>query len=191
MRFKECFTWDLRGGEAKSFLRMLYTYYTKPSYRVVVMFPLMQYFREACSLRFITKYYARLMSLKMCNKYGVEIHPDSKVGRGFRLAHPRDVVIGAGVKIGDRVTIYNGVTLGAKALMEFDSVKEVDGRYPVIGDGVVIFSGAKIVGPVVIGKGTVVGANAVVNKSYSENSVLGGVPARVIGFADPLSAVDL
>ena len=83
------------------------------------------------------------------------------------------------------MTIYNGVTLG-KNLAETSSCNdEEDEQYPTIEDGVTLFPGAKVIGPVVIGKDSIVGTNAVVKISCPACSVVAGVPARVIGRRDP------
>ena len=95
------------------------------------------------------------------------------------------IVVGAGSRVGQRVTIYNGVTLGARILLADDSEKDTLARYPVIDDDVTIFTGAKILGPIRIGPKSVVGANAVVLDSFPENSVLVGVPARNIAKSEP------
>lgn len=97
---------------------------------------------------------------------------DAEIGDGLLLPHPTGIVIGDDVRIGEGVTIYQNVTLG-RANAEQSS-------YPVIGDGVVIYAGAVIVGPVTVGDGAVVAANSVVNRDVAPGSVVGGVPAKVL-----------
>lgn len=97
---------------------------------------------------------------------------DAEIGDGLLLPHPTGIVIGDDVRIGEGVTIYQNVTLG-RANAEQSS-------YPVIGDGVVIYAGAVIVGPVTVGDGAVVAANSVVNRDVAPDSVVGGVPAKVL-----------
>jgi serine O-acetyltransferase len=109
---------------------------------------------------------------------GVEIHPAAVVGNGLFIDHASGVVIGETVEIGDDVTIYQGVTLGGTNL---NPVK----RHPTIGDRVTIGAGAKILGPITIGAGSRVGANAVVVKSVPPNSVVVGVPGQIISRSTP------
>ena len=97
---------------------------------------------------------------------------DADIGEGLLLPHPTGIVIGDDVRIGKGVTIYQNVTLG-RANAEQSS-------YPVIGDGVTLYAGAVIVGPVTVGDGAVVAANAVVNRDVPPGSVVGGVPAKVL-----------
>ena len=97
------------------------------------------------------------------------------------MSHSYNIVIGYGAKIGSNVTICNGVTLGAKTLLKYDTIKDKSSRYLTIENGVILFSGAKIIGPVVIGKNSIVAANAVVNHSFPPHSIIGGFPARQIG----------
>ncbi|WP_102191807.1 serine O-acetyltransferase EpsC [Microbacterium aurantiacum] len=102
---------------------------------------------------------------------GIEIHPGAQIGRRFFIDHGMGVVIGETAEIGDDVMLYHGVTLGGRTR---DSGK----RHPTIGDGVAVGAGAKILGPVTIGAGSVVGANAVVTKDAPADSILVGVPAK-------------
>jgi serine O-acetyltransferase len=104
---------------------------------------------------------------------GVEIHPAATLGPGLFIDHAAGVVIGETVEVGTDVTIYQGVTLGGVSLK---AVK----RHPTIGDRVVIGAGAKILGPVTVGSGSRVGANAVVVKPVPPDSVVVGVPGQVI-----------
>lgn len=115
---------------------------------------------------------ARVLSQVARSLTGVEIHPGATIGRRLVIDHGMGVVIGETAEIGDDVMIYHGVTLGGRSL---EKVK----RHPTLGDGVVVGAGAKILGPVEIGAGSAVGANAVVVKDTPADSIATGVPARV------------
>jgi serine O-acetyltransferase len=97
---------------------------------------------------------------------GADIHPGAKIGGGLRLTHTSGVVIGAGVRIGRNVTLLHGVTLGGSAKGWFDGVF-ADG-YPEIGDNTEIMAGAKVLGPITVGRGCFVGANAVLSKDLPD-----------------------
>ena len=102
---------------------------------------------------------------------GVEIHPGAVIGRRFFIDHGMGVVIGETAEVGDDVMLYHGVTLGGRR-------REGGKRHPTLGDGVAVGAGAKILGPITIGAGSAVGANAVVTKDAPEDSILVGVPAK-------------
>ena len=102
---------------------------------------------------------------------GVEIHPGAVIGRRFFIDHGMGVVIGETAEVGDDVMLYHGVTLGGQT---HDGGK----RHPTLGNGVAVGAGAKILGPIIIGAGSVVGANAVVTRDAPEDSILVGVPAK-------------
>jgi len=102
---------------------------------------------------------------------GIEIHPGATIGRRFFIDHGMGVVVGETAEVGDDVMLYHGVTLGGRQ-------REGGKRHPTIEDGVAVGAGAKILGPVTIGAGSVVGANAVVTKDAPADSVLVGVPAK-------------
>lgn len=104
---------------------------------------------------------------------GIEIHPGAKIGRRFFIDHGMGVVIGETAEIGDNVTLYHGVTLGGVSL---EKVK----RHPTLEDNVVIGSGAKILGPFTVGKGSRIGSNSVVIKEVPPNSTVVGVPGRIV-----------
>jgi serine O-acetyltransferase len=114
---------------------------------------------------------ARLISQATRWITGIEIHPGAVIGRGFFIDHGMGVVIGETAEIGEDVMIYQGVTLGGRSLAR---VK----RHPTIGDRVVIGAGAKVLGPVIIGADSAVGANAVVVKDAPADSILTGIPAK-------------
>lgn len=104
---------------------------------------------------------------------GIEIHPGAKIGEGCFIDHGMGVVIGETAEVGDNVTLYHGVTLGGTSL-------EKGKRHPTVEEDVVVGAGAKILGPITIGKGSRIGANAVVLKSTPPQSVVVGVPGQII-----------
>lgn len=107
---------------------------------------------------------------------GIEIHPGAALSHGLFIDHGMGVVIGETAEIGEDVTLYHGVTLGGTS----NAKKK---RHPTIGDRVVIGAGAKILGAITIGTDTRIGANAVVVKSVSANSVVVGVPGQNVARA--------
>lgn len=113
---------------------------------------------------------------------GVDLHPAAKLGRRVFLDHATGIVIGETAEIGDRVLLYQGVTLGGVSL---DKGK----RHPTLKEGVVVGGGAKILGNITIGKNSKIGANSVVVKNVPANCTAVGIPARVLGSCDktPLS----
>jgi serine O-acetyltransferase len=104
---------------------------------------------------------------------GVEIHPGATIGQRFFIDHGMGVVIGETATIGDYVTIYHGVTLGGTT--SHDGI-----RHPQVGNGVIIGSGAQILGAIHIGDGARIGSNAVVLKDVPVNATMVGVPAREV-----------
>jgi len=111
---------------------------------------------------------------------GIEIHPGAQIGRRFFIDHGTGVVIGETSIIGDDVTLYHDVTLGGVA-PSVDSQSQVNvKRHPTLEDGVIIGSGAQVLGPITIGEGARVGANAVVHKDIPAGVTAVGIPARVV-----------
>jgi serine O-acetyltransferase len=111
---------------------------------------------------------------------GIEIHPGATIGRRFFIDHGMGVVIGETAEIGDNVTLYHGVTLGGVSL-------ERTKRHPTIEENVVIGSGAKVLGPFTVGKGSRIGSNSVVIKEVPPNSTVVGVPGRMVQTGEKLS----
>lgn len=109
--------------------------------------------------------------------FGVDIHPQAKIGRGIFLDHATGVVIGATAVVEDDVSMLHGVTLGGTG-------KERGDRHPKIRRGVLIGAGAKILGNIEIGACSRVAAGSVVLKAVPPNTTVAGVPARVIGGSD-------
>jgi serine O-acetyltransferase len=104
---------------------------------------------------------------------GIEIHPGAEIGKDFFIDHGGGVVIGETAIIGDNVTIYQGVVLGGTLS---DPVK----RHPTLGNNVVVGTGAKLLGPINIGDNVKIGANSVVVSDVPLNSVVVGVPGKII-----------
>ena len=104
---------------------------------------------------------------------GIEIHPAVKIGKNFFIDHGMGIVIGETTVIGDNVSIYQCVTLGGT---KWEKRK----RHPSISDNVVIGAGAKVLGPITVGKNSKIGANSVVTRNVPSNTVVVGIPARVV-----------
>jgi serine O-acetyltransferase len=104
---------------------------------------------------------------------GIEIHPGATIGRRVFIDHGMGVVIGETAIIGDDCTLYHGVTLGGTS---WNKGK----RHPTLEQGVVIGAGAKVLGPITIGKNAKIGSNAVVVKDVPENATAVGIPARIL-----------
>ena len=120
------------------------------------------------------KFSARFVSHVSRFLTGVEIHPGANIGRRIVIDHGMGVVIGETAEIGNDVLIYMGVVLGGTAL---ENIK----RHPTVEDGVIIGSGAILLGPIRIGKGAKVGAGSVVVRSVPPGATVVGVPGRIAG----------
>ena len=116
---------------------------------------------------------ARLISQRTAHKTGIEIHPGATIGKRVVIDHGTGIVIGETTEIGDDVMIYQGVTLGGTG-------KDIGKRHPTIESGVMIGSGAKVLGPITVGRNAKVAAGAVVVKDVEPNSTVVGVPGRVV-----------
>lgn len=114
---------------------------------------------------------ARLLSAFARMITGVDIHPGAKIGRRVFIDHATGVVIGETAEVGEDVVIFHGVTLGGVSMTKGK-------RHPTIGSHVLLGSGAKVLGPITVGDGAKIGANAVVTRDVPENAVAIGVPAK-------------
>lgn len=115
---------------------------------------------------------SRLLSQLARFATGIEIHPGAQLGRRLFIDHGMGVVVGETAMVGDDVVLFHGSTLGGKSMKRGK-------RHPTLGDGVVVGAGAKILGPVWIGDGARIGANAVVVKDVPAGAVAIGVPAEI------------
>lgn len=164
----ECFTFD----ERKATKHGLFGWKTllTPKKRLLVLFRLIQHFRRQRIVRRILLHFFTTTQLKT----GCEIHIDASIGRRFHLPHPNGVVIGCGVIIGNDVSIFQQVTLGAERLGSGGRT----GEYPCIGNNVQVYAGAKVIGAVKVGDFARIGANAVVLTDVPANAVAVGIPAK-------------
>lgn len=139
-------------------------------------------------LRHNMPFIARYISQRSAHKTGIEIHPGAKIGRRVCIDHGSGIVIGETTEIGDDVMIYQGVTLGGTG-------KDIGKRHPTIESGVMIGSGAKVLGPITVGKNAKVAAGAVVVKDVEPNCTVVGIPGRVVRIdgerVDDLDQIDI
>lgn len=153
----------LRDPAARSKLEIIFTY---PGLHALWFYRIAHWFWVHGHLftgRFISAL-ARLLT-------GIEIHPGAKIGRRVFIDHGMGVVVGETAIIGNDVLIYQGVVLGGASL-------ERKKRHPTIGSGVVIGSGAKLIGNIEIGDCSKIGAGSVVLKSAPKGSTIVGIPGR-------------
>lgn len=130
------------------------------------------------------KLFARIIS--HINRFftGIEIHPGATIGSNLFIDHGMGVVIGETSIIGDNVTMYQGVTLGGTSTKKRK-------RHPTIEDNVVIGAGGKILGDIILGTGSKIGAGSVMVESCPPNSIVVGIPGRPIPRKKPKPLIDL
>ena len=164
-----------RDPAAKSKLSILITY---PGVKALFFHKIANFF---CKAEF--DLIARIISQTSRFLTGTEIHPKAKIGKNFFIDHGMGVVIGETSEIGDNVTIYHNVTLGGIAPSINSNDQRDMKRHPTLEDNVVVGSGAQILGPITIGKNSLIGSNSVVTKNVPEKSVMAGIPAKRVGDA--------
>lgn len=123
---------------------------------------------------------ARFISQVVRSITGIEIHPGATVGRRVFIDHGMGVVIGETTIVGDDCVIYQGVTLGAGSAARKGAESRGTKRHPTLGSGVVVGSGAEIQGDVIVGNNVQVASGSIVLKDVPDNSIVVGVPGRVI-----------
>ena len=150
---------------AKTLLEVLTSY---PGIKAVLIYRIAHFFSNI-GMPFIPRYLSDIAR----EITGIEIHPAAEIGSDFFIDHGAGVVIGETAEIGNNVTIYAGVVLGGVSL-------EQKKRHPTVGNNVVIGTGAKLLGPIAIGDNVKIGANSVVVNDVPPNSVVVGVPGKII-----------
>lgn len=115
---------------------------------------------------------ARIIAELSHSSTGIDIHPGAQIGKGFFIDHGTGVVIGETAVIGERVRIYQAVTLGAKTFPadETGALQKGLPRHPIVEDDVVIYAGATVLGRITIGKGSTIGGNVWLTRSIPANS---------------------
>ena len=126
----------------------------------------------------------RIIAEHAHSETGIDIHPGATIGESFFIDHGTGVVIGETTIIGNRVRVYQGVTLGAKSFPLDDQGNPIKGidRHPIIEDDVTIYSGATILGRVTIGRGSIIGGNVWMTKSVAAGSRISQGRPRTQGF---------
>jgi len=129
---------------------------------------------------------ARLISEIVHSKTGIDIHPGAEIGASFFIDHGTGVVIGETAIIGQRVRIYQAVTLGARSFPADESGALVKGnaRHPIIEDDVVIYAGATILGRVTVGRGSIIGGNVWLTRNVPPGSRISQARTRDENVAD-------
>ena len=126
----------------------------------------------------------RIVSEEAHGRTGIDVHPGARIGESFFIDHGTGVVIGETCVIGERVRIYQGVTLGAKSFPLDEHGRPIKGidRHPVVEDDVIVYSGATILGRVTIGRGSVIGGNVWLTRSVPAGSAVTQGQARETRF---------
>jgi len=153
-----------RDPAAKSFIEIILLY---PGLHALVVYRI----AHAC-YKMKLFFLARLLSQAARFFTGIEIHPGARIGKRFFIDHGLGVVVGETSVIGDDVLLYQGSTLGGTGIVQGK-------RHPTLGNNVVVGAGAKVLGNIVIGDNSYIGANAVVIKDVPANSTVVGVPGRI------------
>lgn len=159
-RYKD--TYKFRKDSKEFWKICLESFIFKSGFQAVLLYRIAHFFyKNGCIFPawFITRINQFLTS--------AEIEFNAEVGEGLLIAHPSGIVIGRGSVIGNNCILYQGVTLGTKTLSDI--------KYPEIGDNVIIFSGAKVLGDIYVGNSCIIGTGTIVTKDVKDNRIVIGV----------------
>lgn len=172
MKLKEILIKDLQQllytHDNLSFKDIIKAYFKYPCYSYIVNFRLCNYLKEK-KLLIIFFIIFRINYRRLSIKLGIQIPYTTKIKEGFSIHHYSCIVIHGKSIIGKNLNIRQGVTIG-----------DVNSKVPIIGDNVYIGAGAKIIGDVKVGSNVIIGANAVVTRDIPDNTIVGGIPAKII-----------
>ena len=119
---------------------------------------------------------AYFIQMRVSERFGVDIHPAARIGKGIMIDHAHSIVVGETAVVGDNVSMLHSVTLGGTG-------KEDDDRHPKIGNGVLIGAGAKVLGNIKVGSCSRIAAGSVVLEEVPPMKTVAGVPAKIVGEA--------
>jgi serine O-acetyltransferase len=170
-----CFITDVTSAfdkdpAARSISEVLTSY---PGLQAVLIYRV-AHFLDCLGLPFVP----RFLTHSAFTSTGIDIHPSAVIGDHLFIDHGSGVVIGETTIIGNNVTLYQGVTLGGTSL-------ERKKRHPTLGNNIVVGAGAKILGPITIGNNVRIGSNSVVTKDIPDDSIVVGVPGRILHETHP------
>lgn len=134
-----------------------------------LLFHRLAHFLYKCKLMFLARFVSQLAR----HITGIEIHPGATIGRRLFIDHGMGIVIGETAIVGDDCTIYHQVTLGGTG-------KERLKRHPTLKNNVIVGSGSKVLGNILIGENVKIGANSVVLKDIEDNVTVVGVPGKIV-----------
>lgn len=161
---------EIFGGKNYTFFALLKVLFFNLNLRFIFWLRLMFWLKNK-NMHFLSSSIHR----KLILKYGCFIGIKSRIGLGVQFPHPNGIVVGLNTVIGSNCIIYQQVTFGGKLVGDAQK-----GFYPMLGDNVTVFAGAKLIGQINIGNNVIIGANSVVNKDIPPYSVVAGIPARII-----------
>lgn len=159
-------------GDIRAITLLRYIFF-RDSFKYSFWMRTCNYARSNSILKYSLYPIARFILLRLTYKLGISIPPDTTIGSGFYIGHFGGIVVNGRSVIGKNCNISQGVTLG-------QANRGKNKGYPTLGDNCYIGPGAKIVGAVRIGNNVAIGANCVVTKDIPDNSVVVGIPGRVI-----------
>lgn len=153
--------------------KLIYTIFRNSSFNYNFWMRTCSYTKSNKILKYSIYIFARFFLNRLIYKLGISIPPDTKIGSGFYIGHFGGIVVNGRSIIGKNCNISQGVTLG-------QANRGPNKGYPTLGDNIYIGPGAKIVGAVKIGNNVAIGANCVVTKDIPDNSVVVGIPGKII-----------
>lgn len=152
-----------------SISKLIKGYFIFPGFRISFYYRLAKHYKQKNKVLFV---FFRILHRHYSFKYGIDLAIDATVGYGLYMGHFGGITISPNSVIGNNCNISHGVTIGV-------SGRDENRGTPVIGDGAYIGAGAKLFGKIIIGNYVAIGANAVVNKSFPDLSVVVGIPAKL------------
>lgn len=161
---------EIFGGKEYNFFGLLKALFFSLNFRFVFLLRMM-FWLKSKNIHFLSS----IIHRKLVLNYGCFIGTKSEIGKGVQFPHPNGIVIGSNTVIGSNCIIYQQVTLGGKLVGDAQK-----GFYPTLGDNVIVFAGAKLIGKINVGNNVIIGANSVVNKDIPSYSIVAGIPARII-----------